>query len=357
MSRAGIGEFWLPIPERFFSELWVSAPYGRKNKAPEAIAWGVCFWLLKQGQTLVQNKIRTWSGRSADYVRRLMAEVEDAYQTWVNKHQPEEEPESEPKEDRQSTVNSSSTDRQSTVNPDVVTDVVVEEAPSAYRPVSVNRPSTDRQHETLYPRARSTDTRTDTGPTTATSSQEGSKAERNDALLMAFKKSVPGLGTDIARCLWLVGCKTPDDLQTYASRAALCGTLTGLKSCEFEAPRSQRAIRFLQLTGIPNVANKIEEVMLANGWRFGSVVLDCTEVAPKNEVFDRPHKGVKLRSLQPEQLESWLKQQPDYTDLLAASQNATQEDLLRWLTPRVGKPKRLLVAAFNHLQTRQEVAA
>tara|TARA_R110001592_G_scaffold281491_3_gene549027 strand:+ start:245 stop:1411 length:1167 start_codon:yes stop_codon:yes gene_type:complete len=388
VKRAGINEFWLPMPERFFSELWRSAPYGRKNKAPEPVVWGVCFWLLKEGQRLVQNKIRTWSGRSADYVRRLLAEVQTAYQAWTAEPAQEQDqaPAPAPETDRQLIVSRPSTHRQPTVNPDVVTVDAVEEASSTYRPVSVNPSSTHRQPQTLYPRARTTETPTRTS--TAATTQQA--AEGNDALLQALRATAPGLALNVARCLYLVGCKTPSDLQAYESRPALCGVLKGLKVSQIEyactscsstsfraytrspepphcsscsavmlsvAPKREQAIRYLSSSGIPNVADIIEKLMLQHGWTFGSVVVEKPVVLDKSEVFDRPSQGVKMRGLHRTQLPVWLSQQDDYDDLVEASQTATEDDLLRWLTPRVHNAKRLLTAALTHLQTRQEVAA
>tara|TARA_R100001510_G_C7633732_1_gene192237 strand:+ start:75 stop:1235 length:1161 start_codon:yes stop_codon:yes gene_type:complete len=386
MTRAGIGEFWLPMPERFFSELWRSAPYGRKNKAPEPIVWGVCFWLLKEGQQLVQNKIRTWSGRSADYVRRLLAEVQTAYQTWTAEPVLDQAPAPAPQTDRQPTVSRPSADRHPTVNPDVVTVGPVEEASSAYRPVSVSPSSAHRQPESLYPRARTTETPTRTS-TAATTEQA---AAGDDALLQALRATAPGLAIGVARCLYLIGVKRPADLQAYESRNALCGVLKGLQMSQIEyactscqstsfraytrspepphcskcgavmssvAPKREQAIRYLSSSGIPNVADIIERTMLQHGWTFGSVVLEKTVAADKSEVFDRPHQGVKMRLPHRTQLPLWLSQQDDYDDLVEASQTASEGDLLRWLTPRLHGAKGLLTAALTHLQTRQEVAA
>ena len=386
MKRAGINEFWLPMPERFFSELRRTAPYSRKNKAPEPIVWGVCFWLLKEGQQLVQNKIRTWSGRSADYVRRLLAEVKAAYQAWTTEPAQDQAPAPAPETDRQPTVNQSSTDRQPTVSPDTVSVDVVEEASSTNRQPTVNQSSADRQQRTLYPRARTTETLTRTS-TAATTEQA---AAGDDVLLQALKTTAPGLAVNVARCLYLVGCKTPSDLQAYDSRNALCGVLKGLQVSQIEyactscqstsfraytrspepphcskcgavmssvAPKREQAIRYLSSSGIPNVADIIERTMSQHGWTFGSVVLEKTVLADKSEVFDRPHQGVRIRLPHRTQLPVWLSQQADYDDLVKASAQATEDDLLRWLTPRVHGAKRLLTAALTHLQTRQEVAA
>tara|TARA_R110001592_G_scaffold56998_1_gene173381 strand:- start:170 stop:547 length:378 start_codon:yes stop_codon:yes gene_type:complete len=121
------------------------------------------------------------------------------------------------------------------------------------------------------------------------------------------------------------------------------------------APRRDAAVRYLRSTSIIAVADVVDRMMAAQGLRYGTAQAPAN-VASTAEVFDRPHRGVKIK-LDQTTLPRWLSQQDDYNDLVEACGAATEQDLERWMLRRVRNTKRLLTTAFAHLQIRQEVAA
>ena len=376
MTAQTLPGFWVPCLESDCEDAWKA----EWVSAPAMIIRTVVFWLLKTGRPFSQRKIRAWSGRSADFIRPLIRSAREMFAAWSAKKSTTSE--------TTSIVHSSSTNRPQIVHPHPVTVDVVDEAPSTYRPPIVHSSSTPVSTS----RARETDNRqqTTTSSPPAPAVFQGCVEEEEDQdILTALQQVAPGLARNVARCLYLIGVKSPADLQAFSSRDVLCGTLCGLRSqqseyhcshCDSSAkaysrephpphclscsgamtltqPRRDAAVSYLRSTSITAVADVIERMMAAQGLRFGTQTTDAVATAAVAEVFDRPHQGVKMRLPHRAQLPVWLSQQDDYADLIKASQTATEDDLLRWLMPRVHGAKGLLTAALTHLQARQEVAA
>lgn len=376
MSGQTLPGFWVPCLESDCEDAWKS----EWVSAPAMIIRTVVFWLLKTGRPFSQRKIRAWSGRSADFIRPLISSARELFAAWSAKKSTTS--------DTPPIVHSSSTHRPQIVHPQPDTDDVVEEVPSTHRPPIVHSSSTPVSTS----RTRETDNRqqTTTSSPPAPAVFQGCVEEEGDqTILTALQQVAPGLARNVARCLYLIGVKSPADLQGFRDRDVLCGTLCGLRAqqseyhcthCDSSAkaysrdphpphclscsgamtltqPRRDAAVSYLRSTSIIAVADVIERMMAAQGLRFGTQASATVATATAAGVFDRPHQGNPQYGVLPEMVHMWLRQHTDYSDLVEASRTATKEDLLRWMTPRVHGAEGLLSAAFNHLQGRQEVAA
>lgn len=81
MSDATLPGFWVPCLESDCADAWRSD----WHQAPAMIIRTVVFWLLKTGRHFNQRRIMLWAGRSAPYVRPIIASAREMFAAWSAK--------------------------------------------------------------------------------------------------------------------------------------------------------------------------------------------------------------------------------------------------------------------------------
>jgi hypothetical protein len=73
--------FWVPCLESDAEDAWSSD----WERAPAMVIRVVVFWLLKTGRPFTQRRIMLWAGRSAPYVRPIIASAREMFAAWTAK--------------------------------------------------------------------------------------------------------------------------------------------------------------------------------------------------------------------------------------------------------------------------------